>query len=349
MDSQDSGHMYFTNLLSQDPQLDPTYGGQRSSIPMTIDASPPLPPNEPNGVRKSVRGANFTLEEDKLLVSAWLNCSLDAVQGTDQKHSQLWEKIFEYFQQYKETTNERTIKSLIHRWSFIQKATNKFCAKLAQVEGLNQSGMTEQDKFEKAKIMYQSLEKCSFQFEHCWHLLKDQPKWIWRATKDVTPRRKTMSPSLTPTSTRCSAATEDSVFDLETENVIENEVAELDRPMGRKAEKGKRKAQGKHAEENFQLRKMKYTLLEESRAQEKEFYRLKAEKMEYDKEKEEKKLRQEDERLRLEAEKVELAKKESDQRIMMMDVSVMPEMQRLYFQQLQREIMMRRSNARDLD
>ncbi|KAG2725413.1 hypothetical protein I3760_01G064900 [Carya illinoinensis] len=333
--------MYFTNLLSQDPQL---------------DASPPLPPNEPNGVRKSVRGANFTPEEDKLLVSAWLNCSLDAVQGTDQKHSQLWEKIFEYFQQYKETTNERTIKSLIHRWSVIQKATNKFCAKLAQVEGLNQSGMTEQDKFEKAKIMYQSLEKCSFQFEHCWHLLKDQPKWIWRATKDVTPRRKTMSPSLTPTSTPCSAATEDSVFDLETENVIENEVAELDRPMGRKAEKGKRKAQGKHAEENFQLRKMKYTLLEESRAQEKEFYRLKAEKMEYDKEKEEKKLRLEDERLRLEAEKmkieaekVKLAKKESDQRIMMMDVSVMPEMQRLYFQQLQREIMMRRSNARDLD
>ncbi|KAG2663149.1 hypothetical protein I3760_16G014100 [Carya illinoinensis] len=279
---------------------------------------------------KSVRGANFTPEEDKLLVSAWLNCSLDAVQGTDQKHSQLWEKIFEYFQQYKETTNERTIKSLIHRWSVIQKATNKFCAKLAQVEGLNQSGMTEQDK--------------------------DQPKWIWPATKDVTPRRKTMSPSLTPTSTPCSAATEDSVFDLETENVIENEVAELDRPMGRKAEKGKRKAQGKHAEENFQLRKMKYTLLEESRAQEKEFYRLKAEKMEYDKEKEEKKLRLEDERLRLEAEKmkieaekVELAKKESDQRIMMMDVSVMPEMQRLYFQQLQREIMMRRSNARDLD
>ncbi|KAG6628716.1 hypothetical protein CIPAW_14G032300 [Carya illinoinensis] len=335
MDSQDSGHMYFTNLLRQDPQLDPTYGGQSGNSPMTIDASPPLPPNEPNGIRKSMRGANFTPEEDKLLVSAWLNCSLDAVQGTDQKHSQLWEKIFEYFQQYKETTNEQIIKSLIHRWSAIQKATNKFCAKLAQVERLNQSDMTKQDKFEKTKIMYQSLEKCSFQFEHCWHLLKDQPKWIWRATKDV--------------------------------------------PL--KAEKGKRKAQGKQAEENLQLRKMKYTLLEESRAQEKEFYRLKAEKIEYDKEKEEKKLhlederlrleaekmrieaekmrieaekeqskiRQEDERLRLEAEKVELAKKESDQRIMMMDVSVMPEMQRLYFQQLQTEIMMRHSNARDLD
>ncbi|KAI3795992.1 hypothetical protein L1987_38653 [Smallanthus sonchifolius] len=88
------------------------------------------------------------------------------------------------------------------------------------------------------------------------------------------------------------------------------------------------------AEETIQFRKMKYTLLEESHAQEKEFYRLKAEKMEYDKEKEQSKIRQEDERLRLEVEKMELAKKESDHRIMMMDVSAMPEMQRLYFEEL---------------
>ncbi|KAF5823571.1 hypothetical protein HanXRQr2_Chr01g0039781 [Helianthus annuus] len=55
-------------------------------------------------------------------------------------------KIFEYFQQHKETTTERTIKSLSNRWSCIQKATNSFCSCLAQVERLNQSGMTEQDK-----------------------------------------------------------------------------------------------------------------------------------------------------------------------------------------------------------
>ncbi|KAG6633329.1 hypothetical protein CIPAW_12G041600 [Carya illinoinensis] len=326
MDSQDPGHMYFTNLLSEDPQLEPTYGGQCGTSPLILDDSPPLPPNEPIGVRKSVRGANFTPEEDKLL---------------------LWEKIFEYFQQFKETTNEWTIKSLIHRWSVIQKATNKFCAKLAQVEGLNQSGMTEQDKFEKAKLMYQSLEKCLFQFEHCWHLLKDQPKWIWRTTKEDPKRRKTISPS--PTPTRCSGATVDSVFDLEADHVMENEVIEPDRPIGRKAEKGKRKAQGQHVEENFKLRKMKYTLLEESCAQEKEFFRLKAEKMAYDKETEARKLRQEDERLRLEAKKVEFANKESDQRIIMMDVSVMPELQREFFQQLQREVMARRSRSDDLD
>ncbi|KAI3819906.1 hypothetical protein L1987_13759 [Smallanthus sonchifolius] len=149
--------------------------------------------------------------------------------------------------------------------------------------------------------MYQLLEKCNFQFEHCWHLLKDQPKWISHTKKDDVKQRKTVNSS---------PSDKDDV--LEIGNVIENEVIELDRPMGRKDEKGKRKAQGGQTEEIIQLRKMKYTLLEESCAQEKEFYRLKAEKMEYDKDKEQNKIRQEDERLRLEAEKLELTKKESD-------------------------------------
>ncbi|KAI3783374.1 hypothetical protein L1987_42453 [Smallanthus sonchifolius] len=81
--------MYFTNLLSQDSQFGPTYDGQNETSPMSLDDSPPLPPNNLANVKKSIRGVNFSPEEDKLLVSAWLNCSLDAVQGTDQKHSQL--------------------------------------------------------------------------------------------------------------------------------------------------------------------------------------------------------------------------------------------------------------------
>ncbi|KAF5458880.1 hypothetical protein F2P56_022875 [Juglans regia] len=176
MDSEEHGNMFFTSLLTQEPELDHIYVGQ-GEHPVTLDDSPPPPQVQPPSQRKSVRGANSTPEEDKLLVSTWLNSSIDAIQGTDQKHAQLWKKVSQYFNDYKESTNERSVGSLIHRWSAIQKATNKFCTKLAQVEGLNQSGMTEQDKFDKAKVMYQSLEKMAYQFEHCWHLLKDQPKW----------------------------------------------------------------------------------------------------------------------------------------------------------------------------
>ncbi|KAK9050395.1 hypothetical protein SSX86_030635 [Deinandra increscens subsp. villosa] len=260
MDSENQ-EMSFTNLLSQDEYL------------VSLDGSPPLPPNIPTNINKCARarGTNFTIEEDMLLVSAWLNCSIDAIKGTDQKHSQLWEKIYEYFQEHQETT-ERTINSLIHRWSCIQRATNKFCAKLAQVERLNQSGMTEQDKLEKAKIMYRSLEKSNFQFEHCWRLLKNQAKWISRPKKDVPKQRRVMVPPPTPTPTTIPSPIT---------NAIENDTIELDRPMGRKAEKRKRKDQGKQAEDNIEFRRIKYTLLEESRVQEKEFYRLKVAKMEF--------------------------------------------------------------------
>ena len=70
MDSQDPGYIYFTDLLSEDLQLYPTYGGQSRNSPITVDDSPPLPHNDLIGVRKLVNGANFTPEEDKLLVFA---------------------------------------------------------------------------------------------------------------------------------------------------------------------------------------------------------------------------------------------------------------------------------------
>ncbi|KAF5464736.1 hypothetical protein F2P56_014790 [Juglans regia] len=263
MDSGEHGNMFFTSLLTQEPELDHIYVGQGEQHPVTLDDSPPPPQvDPPPSQRKSARGANFTPEEDKLLVSAWLNSNIDAIQGTDQKHAQLWEK------------------------------------------------------FDKAKVMYQSLEKTAFQFEHCWQLLKDQPKWNQRCTKDGTKRKSTMS----PTYSRTSAVATNSPIDS---------------------------AQGRASEELVELSKKRYTLLEESRAQEKEFFQLKAEKMAYEREMEENKSRQEDERLRLEAEKLEIARLETEERIMLLDVSTLNEVQQVYFQQLQREILARRNASSD--
>ena len=35
---------------------------------------------------KRSRGGNFTVEEDLLIISAWINTSLDAIQGNEQKY-----------------------------------------------------------------------------------------------------------------------------------------------------------------------------------------------------------------------------------------------------------------------
>ncbi|KAG7989919.1 hypothetical protein I3843_03G261600 [Carya illinoinensis] len=136
---------FFTTLLQsggEGPITTPTFS-QHSNV---VAASTP-----------HSRGASFTVEEDNVLVSGWLNISIDAIWGTDQKSTQMWERISEFYHEYKKPqTMNRSVGSLINRWSIIQKCTNKFCAYLAQVESLHPSGATEQDKIEKAKILHQS-------------------------------------------------------------------------------------------------------------------------------------------------------------------------------------------------
>ncbi|MFS7923342.1 putative sister chromatid cohesion protein Pds5 [Helianthus anomalus] len=73
--------------------------------------------------------------------------------------------------------------------------------------------------------------------------------------------------------------------------------------------------------------------------------RLEAKKLRFKVDKAQSKIRQEDERLKLEAEKMKLLKRESDILIMRMDTSVMPKMQRLYFEELQKEITTRGDHA----
>ena len=43
------------------------------------------------------RGGNFSVDEDNLLVFAWLNISMDAMHGTDQRVEKFCEKIWQYF------------------------------------------------------------------------------------------------------------------------------------------------------------------------------------------------------------------------------------------------------------
>lgn len=98
-------------------------------------------------VTSTTKRTNFSVEEDILLVKAWINTSIDPIHGNDQKSTKFWDRILEkYNENKKETTVERTAHSLSNRWCSIQKFTNKFCGYLAQVESRNQSGHSEQDK-----------------------------------------------------------------------------------------------------------------------------------------------------------------------------------------------------------
>ncbi|PUZ51260.1 hypothetical protein GQ55_6G168200 [Panicum hallii var. hallii] len=116
-----NGNGYFSNMMMVETNLcdfdnyGNTYAGQRSK--------------------------NFSDHEDEVLVSGWLNISLDPVVGKDQNGGRYWSRICEYFHEHKTCSH----------------------APVAEACALYKS----KDEHSKA-----------FQFMHCWNKLRTQPKWL---------------------------------------------------------------------------------------------------------------------------------------------------------------------------
>nr|POE64311.1 glutathione s-transferase t3 [Quercus suber] len=92
------------------------------------------------------RGTNFSVDEDNILVSAWLNTSIDPVHGNELKHERFWAKIWQYFCQCSPSGSTRTAGSLQSRWGIINRETSRFCGFITALEATPHSGTTKQDK-----------------------------------------------------------------------------------------------------------------------------------------------------------------------------------------------------------
>ncbi|KAG6661275.1 hypothetical protein CIPAW_03G162700 [Carya illinoinensis] len=154
MDTHFDDDPFFTTLLQSG-------GGGCNSTPTqhfnVVVQATPNDGEKRQPPKKVQRDASLTVEEDNLLISAWLNISIDAIRGTEQKSTQMWERITIFYHEYKKP-------NIANRSE-------------AQVESLHPSGATEQDKTEKAKMLYKEMLGCNFTMEHCWCLLRHQPKW----------------------------------------------------------------------------------------------------------------------------------------------------------------------------
>ncbi|KAH7850819.1 hypothetical protein Vadar_003381 [Vaccinium darrowii] len=201
---------YFTNLLRDDPILQEqflmepqdeigfAYENEHAQV---FTQASQTSARMGSTTKKGQRGPSFTIAEDKLIVSAYLNVSLDAVQGTDQKQKTYWRRVWEFFQENKPKSfvSERNENSLMNRWSVGQLGINKFCGCVAQVEAKNQSGKNEEDKLDQARDLYSQLHGGLFQFEHCWNKLKFQPKWLLDLERK-TPKKNRTSTVTSPSS-----------------------------------------------------------------------------------------------------------------------------------------------------
>ena len=68
-------------IMNGDIEIDSQFLGTSQNTPVSVSNSPPPPPLqvENDFSTKGKWGSNFSVEEDKLLVSAWLNTSVDAI------------------------------------------------------------------------------------------------------------------------------------------------------------------------------------------------------------------------------------------------------------------------------
>ncbi|KAL4598169.1 hypothetical protein ACB092_11G040400 [Castanea dentata] len=263
---------------------------------MSVFDSPPKVENASS--TKGKWGTNFSVEEDQLLVSAWLNTSVDLVNINEQIQNTFHQKVWEYFTQYNKSGTTRTVISLLSRWGMISEMTNKFAGCMAKVNAHHQSGIIKQDQITNAKALFLEIHKKPFLLEHCWFMLK------LRASVPPTPESTSIGEG------DCGSGLGDD--------------SNFERPIVRKAEKANRKnkATGKDVGE-YLTKKMKF--IEE----EKMF--IEREKLTIEKERSEEKLKIEKERVMIKKKKFEMQYMLEEERIMMKDTSGLTGTQKTFY------------------
>ncbi|KAM0835244.1 hypothetical protein ACQ4PT_063049 [Festuca glaucescens] len=287
---------------------------------------------------KSNKRKNWSSDEDKVLIAAWANTSMDIV-GTDQNRETYWARISEYYNTHKESSwPERNANAINCRYTLINRETAKFCGCLQQILNLEESGRTIQEKTNDAHLLFKEMDikrKKPFTLMHCYVEFSKYPKWQTRELEtSVKKQKKTIDASPgTATNDPADASSVRTDATSASTDALEHEK----RPDGVKKEKLRR---GKADDSGCKLS------LETVWAQKQEKDELKeaARNVRYA------------QQFELRKEEIALKKKEDarnerddarkqfelDERIMLMDTSGMTDVQKQFYQAKQNEILARR-------
>ncbi|KAG5556955.1 hypothetical protein RHGRI_007261 [Rhododendron griersonianum] len=184
----------------------------------------------------------------------------------------------------------------------------------------------------KAKEMYEQKVGSSFQFDHCWVLLKNQPKWLLDSEKKNQLKRPRIGTASGP-------STPDTI-NLEDNNVAMDNFVDVERPAGRKGEK-ERSFQG----QPMKLMKRKNKDITNSTQFAGALDEIKECKIKLVEKKMEmltKTCDQEEEKIRIKKEKLEMDKFKEDERVMMMDLNGLSEEQQEFYTYRKMEILEKR-------
>ncbi|XP_074367392.1 uncharacterized protein LOC141707871 [Apium graveolens] len=131
--------------------------------------------------------------EDKLLISAWLNVSIDPLVGTDQKAEAFWERIHKYCEEDNPGVIKRGVVAMKKRWQRINEGAQKFGACYDEAQRKIGSGSNLDNIIEKAHQDHLINYKKNSNFELHWRELRRHPKWRTPPTSASSKRTKISS------------------------------------------------------------------------------------------------------------------------------------------------------------
>ncbi|GAB4828995.1 hypothetical protein Ancab_040627 [Ancistrocladus abbreviatus] len=134
-------------------------------------------PTVPAGASMHQRNS-WNKEEDKILISGWLNVNKDELIGTDKKKISFWQRIADYYNESRDSGPRRSATQCKAHWHKLSAAVAKFVGCYEQANQQRRSGESECDVFMAAHGIYRTDLKKNFTFEHAWRLLRSEPKWI---------------------------------------------------------------------------------------------------------------------------------------------------------------------------
>ncbi|KAF3603840.1 hypothetical protein F2Q69_00034219, partial [Brassica cretica] len=155
--------------------------GGGSEIPPFSSQQPDAPASREDPPVASRERRQWTLADDEVVISVWLNTSKDVVVGNEQKSGTFCKRVAEYYASTphaKESGEPREWFHLKQRWQKINDYTNKLCGAYAAAERQISSGQSDTDVLKVAHDIYFADHKRKFNLEHVWCVLRFEQKWL---------------------------------------------------------------------------------------------------------------------------------------------------------------------------